>query len=545
MRFINRRDILKTSLLAGAGFALAPFGRKISAKNIYFQQGVASGDPLYDRVILWTRLTLNDKKTYKVRWQVSPSADFTPIVRQGIAKTNFNKDGIIKLDCDGLEAGTFYYYRFLIDGQSSPIGRTKTLPKGRIDEIRLGVASCANYNAGFFTAYRGLAQLKKLDAVLHLGDYIYEYANNAYGKHPDRPLKPRYEIITLSDYRQRYAHYRSDLDLQAFHAAHPIIPIWDDHEVSNNASREEAENHDPETEGDYQKRKQVARQAYFEWMPIRQGSWRKIYRHFVFGDLASLIMIDTRIDGRDKALLLSDFVKKNKDGQAFFDKQYWRKKWGDKRRQMMSRPQQIWLKSRLRKARQETLWTVIGNQIPFEPTFLPNLSLKEKLPDILTSSAQILALAKQAGLKKLPLSLDEWSGFPIAQKKLVEEIKRANNPTLVITGDTHHGWAAYYTDERDKAIGIEIATPGISAPGVESYIAKEFMAKLKKAFLETNPSMIFRDLTHRGFMVVAIKRDQARISWKWADVSQKQGKIKNGPSLIIQRATPNQARFIS
>lgn len=239
-----------------------------------FLHGVASGDPLADRVVLWTRVTgdADAPAEIPVSWVIAEDPALKRIVGAGVTLTSQDVDFTVKIDAEGLKAEKTYYFRFRSLGHSSPIGRTKTLPKKdrALERLRLAFASCSNYPYGFFNAYGAIAQRPDLDAVLHLGDYLYEYANGEYGDGSaiGRVPNPDREIVSLADYRARHAQYKTDPDLQEAHRQHPFIVVWDDHETTNNSWRDGAENHQPE-EGDFQARKAAAIQAYFEWMPLR------------------------------------------------------------------------------------------------------------------------------------------------------------------------------------------------------------------------------------------------------------------------------------
>ena len=271
-----------------------------------FLHGVASGDPLPAGVILWTRVTPTPQSlpgsgtgpTVAVGWQVAKDQAFAQIVRSGSTTTGPSADHTLKVDVTGLAPATTYYYRFILDGVRSPVGRTRTAPalNATVAGLRFGVVSCANYEGGFFSAYRHLAARNDLDAVLHLGDYLYEYEPGAYGPGPaiGRVHQPAREMVSLADYRQRHALYKTDADLRALHAKVPFIITLDDHETANDAWRDGAENHQPATEGPYAARKAAARRAYFEWMPIRKPSRGTIYRRLRFGRLAELSLLDLR-----------------------------------------------------------------------------------------------------------------------------------------------------------------------------------------------------------------------------------------------------------
>ena len=262
-----------------------------------FLHGVASGDPLQDRVILWTRVEPDGPGAIPVTWTMATDPELTSIVQTGSAMAIPARNWCLKVDADGLEPYTTYYYAFDALGARSPIGRTKTLPTGQVAHLRLGVTTCGAYNTGFFNTYAVMAE-EDLDYVVHLGDYIYEGIGSDVG---ERVHQPRKRTVTVDEYRMRYAQYRSDPDLQRLHQQHPMIAIWDDHEIANNAFDGGAEGHKPE-DGDWTARKQAAAQVHDEWLPRRltdPGNPGRLYREFRLGDLLDLIMLDTRLDGRD------------------------------------------------------------------------------------------------------------------------------------------------------------------------------------------------------------------------------------------------------
>ena len=284
--------------------------------NVYFSHGVASGDPLQDRVILWTRVIPGDgiPKKINVEWQISADDKFNKLINHGSAIAHPSADFTVKVDADRLKPAQQYFYRFISEGVISHIGTTKTLPTGEVSNFRIGFASCSNFPQGYFNAYHDMAA-QDLDLVLHLGDYIYEYPDGVYANQEaldrlGRHVKPAHEILTLDDYRTRYGVYRSDQNLQAVHQRHPFICVWDDHELTNDTWKTGAENHN-EGEGDFLSRIRAARQAYQEWMPIRthsSGAQGPIFRSFKIGDLADLFMLDTRFHGRDRGLSYSEDI---------------------------------------------------------------------------------------------------------------------------------------------------------------------------------------------------------------------------------------------
>ena len=321
---LRRRSLLQATGASLGALSLRGFAVDKPAAA-HFTHGIASGDPLADRVILWTRVLPGSGNAEAVpcTWQVAADDSFDTVVASGEAIARAERDYTVKVDAAGLAPGTSYCYRFIANGVISPVGCTRTLPVGAVSEFKMAVASCSNYPQGFFHAYRDIAEAD-LDVVLHLGDYLYEYpvgeyvnpvAENQFG----RKVEPEHEILVLEDYRMRHGLYRTDPDLQAAHAAHPWITVWDDHEMMNDTWRAGAENHD-EGEGDFFKRIHAARQAYHEWMPIRtgaEGDQGVIYRAFQIGDLADLLMLDTRLVGRDEQLDYAKGIEQAGSVEAF------------------------------------------------------------------------------------------------------------------------------------------------------------------------------------------------------------------------------------
>ena len=273
---ISRRDVLR-GMVAFPMVAALPLGGCTDdggEVHVIFVHGVASGDPLPDALIIWTRVSTATGPT-EVLWEVSAD-DFATIAKSGSFTTDESRDYTVKVDVTGLTAGTAYRYRFTALGETSTVGRARTPPAGAMDAARFAVVSCSSYAHGYFHAYRAVAG-EELDAVIHLGDYIYEYGDGEYGD--VRTYQPPHEIISLADYRTRYGYYRKDPDLQAVHRQHPFIAVWDDHESANNAWAEGAENHTTGIEGSWADRKAAAARAYAEWMPIRENDGpQKIHR---------------------------------------------------------------------------------------------------------------------------------------------------------------------------------------------------------------------------------------------------------------------------
>ncbi|MEO1256112.1 MAG: alkaline phosphatase D family protein, partial [Bacteroidota bacterium] len=359
---------------------------------------VSSGDPLYNQVIIWTRVTPQDSlPSVDVIWEVSKDDTFDEIIKTGTVSTNPSKDYTVKIDVEGLDAGSRYYYRFHALGKSSMTGKTMTASKDA-SNLKFGVVSCSNYDWGYFNSYGALAT-EELNAIIHLGDYIYEYAPGSYGDSTlGRAPIPNREILSLQDYRTRYSQYRLDKDLIAAHANHPFINIWDDHEIANNSYKDGAQNHQAD-EGSYEERKRIARQVYYEWIPIRENE--KHYRKFEFGNLADLVMLDERLEGRTEiADSLSDPTLM------------------DSSRTMLGMEQREWLIENIKVS--DAQWKIIGNQVIF--SYL------------------------NWGHATFNINLDSWDGYPIEQQIIANTLKEEEN-VVFITGDTHTAWAFEVTNK--------------------------------------------------------------------------------------------------
>jgi alkaline phosphatase D len=357
----SRREFFKRSGATTVALAAAsPLVQAVSSASSPFQHGVASGDPLSDRVILWTRVTpAAAKAAVPVSFVVATDAALANVVLRGSAKTNPGRDYTVKVDAAGLQPGKTYYYRFSAEGADSPVGRTRTLPVGPTSSLRFAVVSCSNHAYGYFNAYARIAQRADLDLVMHLGDYLYEYGAGQYGN--VRTPEPANEIITLADYRQRHAQYKRDSDSQAMHRQHPLVAIWDDHETANNSWQGGAENHTPATEGAWADRVAAALQAYYEWMPVRPvdtGNPRDNHRGYAYGDLADLLMLEERINARSEQLTTATHATPFGAGFATTDPGY-----GDASRGLLGTAEENWLGNRLRST--PARWKMLGQGVMF------------------------------------------------------------------------------------------------------------------------------------------------------------------------------------
>ena len=536
---LRRRSLLQATGASLGALSLRGFAIEKSAAA-HFTHGITSGDPLADRVILWTRVLPGSGKADSVpcTWQVATDDSFETVVASGEAVARTERDYTVKVDAAGLAPGTSYCYRFIANGVISPIGCTRTLPVGAVSEFKMAVASCSNYPQGFFHAYRDIAEAK-LDVVLHLGDYLYEYpmgyyanpvAENQFG----RTVEPEHEILVLEDYRMRHGLYRTDPDLQAAHAAHPWITVWDDHEMMNDTWRGGAENHD-EGEGDFFKRIAAARQAYHEWMPIRtgaEGDQGVIYRGFQIGDLADLIMLDTRLVGRDEQLDYAKGIEQAGSVEAFLKNDLY-----NPERQMLGAEQEAWLQQALQtsKARGAT-WQVLGQQVLMGKLNIPVIPPEELAKIELSEYAKPrVAEAQQLAPYGLPSNLDAWDGYPAARERLFAMLSaHASNP-ISLAGDTHNGWAFNLTNQKGEAVGVEWGTPGVSSPGLENYVplpTEQMQALLKGA----SPELAACDTSQRGWTEVTLTPGAATAQWRFVSSVTEPTFTTTGAALLSARA---------
>lgn len=515
-----------------------------------FEHGVASGDPLNDSVILWTRVTPERDGDVTVNWVVATDSSFTNIVTNGNYVTTAERDYTVKVDAIGLSSNTTYYYRFFVGNEQSTVGVTKTLPTGDVSAVKLAVVSCSNYPAGFFNVYDMIAQNSDLDAVLHLGDYIYEYGRGEYASDNaqaiGREVLPSNELLSLSDYRTRYAQYRTDERLQKIHAQVPFITIWDDHEVANDAWKDGAENHN-DGEGDYDSRKDYATQAYFEWIPIRPwslGDHVDIYRSFSFGNLLDLHMLDTRLLARDIQLDYSDYM--NADGS--FDETALEAALTDETRTMMGETQFAWLTQQLTAS--SATWQVIGQQVLMGRMTLPAaVALQEmSIGDYATQGPlALLAQRVAAGdetltadeisyvsenqsllteevlallaLPSVPYNLDAWDGYAYERERLFSLLSSLGKNTVVVAGDTHNSWANNLRDEGGNAVAVEFATSSVTSPGMEDYldISEDLASTYEAAVTDLVNDLQYTNLIDRGYLLLEITAERATSTWYFVD----------------------------
>lgn len=558
---ISRRDFLVLSA-RGVGAAVISYGLmgcngtadendEQQQISVNFNHGVASGDPLSDAIILWTRITPESDATISVAWEVATDKSFTDLVTTGATTTNADSDYTVKVDAIGLTAGTTYYYRFISNGSYSVTGQTKTLVSGSPESVKLAVISCSNYPTGYFNVYNLIAQQDDLDAVLHLGDYIYEYGRGGYASDNaeslNRQVLPETELFTLDDYRTRYAQYRSDNDLQAAHAKLPFISVWDDHEVANDTWREGAENHD-EDEGDFEERKLDALQAYFEWLPIRpwsEGNNEQIYRHFAFGDLVDLYMLDTRVLARDKQLDYSDYFDYSSN---LFDESSFNNDLYETERNMLGSEQLTWLNEQV--TANSATWQVLGQQVLMGEMKLPGaiaLGLMSTTDYAELGALALLAARYQAGdttlteqetsyflenaskltdevvaqlsIPSIPYNLDAWDGYATEREKVLDIFQDNNKNLVVLAGDTHNAWANDLSNSEGMVVGVEFATSSVTSPGLEYYlgISDDDAASIEAGLISLVDGLQYVNSNNRGYLTVTFSADSAQADWRFVD----------------------------
>ncbi len=451
-----------------------------------FYHGVASGDPTQNSVIIWTRISLDQaNETESVAWFVATDTSFTNIVAQGETSTSAEKDYTIKVDVTDLEAGTTYYYAFQHNGTNSIAGRTRTASDDA-DHLRFAIVSCSNYQHGFFNAYKRISERNDLDAVLHLGDYIYEYGENTAEIRPE--MMPDHEILELIDYRTRYSFYRLDEDLRKLHQQHPIICVWDDHEVANDSYIDGAQNHQ-EGEGDYQERKSKAHQAYFEWMPIRdrEDNAKKVYRKISYGNLVDLFMIDTRHEARMQQI-------EDIEDPTFYDEN----------RTLLGEEQKAWLLDGLNES--DAHWKLIGNQVLFTP-----FAYEQFVGAVGDLVVQLVA--------------DIWQGYPVERNQIINHIAENNiDNVIVLTGDIHATFASdipadpenlenYNPQTGEGSTLVEFVTPSVSSNNYDEYLDASAAQSLQNLIASTNPQVKASNLTEHGYFVLDLLYDRAQADW--------------------------------
>ena len=522
MVHVTRRTVVAaTPLLAAAGAAHA----KASAlARGTFTHGVASGDPTASAVILWTRFTPTSPGAATVRWEIADDEKFQHVRAHGEATASPLDDYCIKVDARGLAAGRRYFYRFVSAGDPSPTGLTRTAPSGGVESLSFALFSCANKPFGYFHAYAHAAAREDLDLCIHVGDYIYEYARGMYPSAgetvPGRLIEPANELVALSDYHARYASYRADPVLQELHRTKPFLAVWDDHELANDTWKDGAENHQPATEGAWSVRRVMAAKAYNDWMPIRrQSSLLQIYRRFDWGSLATIVMLDTRLIGRDQQLdwrtALGPVADKGPAALAEAATAFERGPLGDVRRSLLGADQEAWMRRELRRSKSRGVpWQILAQQIVVGKQGFP-VNATSLLGDGASERArQFAGIGALVGHLGYGWNLDSWSGYPPARDRFLQSCARDGANALVLSGDSHNAWANNLPGGRDgRPAAIEIGGMSVSSPGFERTFTNVAPGGREQAMVAANPELAWCDVTHRGYAAAKLTATQVDVDW--------------------------------
>ncbi|MFJ2836371.1 alkaline phosphatase D family protein [Nocardia sp. NPDC087230] len=522
----------RTLFKGGTAAAAAVFASTATAHaaGAVFRHGVASGDPLPGAVILWTRVSVAEDAVpgsglgapATVRWEISANESFAGIAASGTVTATADADHTVKVDATGLAPATDYYYRFTALGETSPVGRTRTAPAtdSEVDRLRLGLVSCSNWEAGWFGSYRHLAARTDLDAVVHLGDYIYEYARGKYtGRNGAvRGHEPANEIVSLADYRTRHGQYKTDPDLLALHASVPFICTWDDHESADNSWREGSENHDPAVHGPWSARRAASAQAYLEWMPVRAartGTDVQIYRRLRFGTLAELSMLDLRS------------YRDHEAGPGAG----WRQA-DDPARTITGRAQMDWLTAGLSSS--PARWKLIGNSVMIAPLVFPPLE-----------PATTQAITEAIGVPQggLTVNGDQWDGYTADRRTLFRTIVEDNVADVVfLTGDIHTSWAADLPLDAANypggaTVGAEFVIPSVTSSSVGDLLkvpARTASVAAEEAIKAANHHLRYTELDSHGFGVLEVTPTQTQMDWFYVlDVTDPATGVRHGASFAV------------
>ncbi|GGY54114.1 alkaline phosphatase D family protein [Parvularcula lutaonensis] len=519
---ISRRTALLGGVVGGVG-ACASDPQILSFESLQdnleetFACGVASGDPDQESVVLWTRVH-GGTGYIPVDVEVSGTEDFANVIWRDRTSTDASRDFTVKVVADGLEPGKHYYYRFRVLDRTSPVGRTKTLPEQTYG-ARFAVASCSNFPFGYFNAYDHIARQEPLDAVIHLGDYIYEYGPEGYGGAKGAALgrvhEPQREIISLEDYRIRHRQYKCEPASRRMHARHPLIAIWDDHETSNDSFKDGAENHQPATEGRWEGRKRAALQAYYEYMPVRDpqpGRKREnLYRSYSWGNFLTLTAIESRLTARTKQISYSEVVPTLTSPEAV--ERFRRDVLGDPSRELLGNEQRRFVEASLKRSVQKgDNWRLIANQVLFARVIAPDLGEYVTEDDVALIEPQWPEIRDFLAFSALglPLNTDSWDGYPAARERFYRAADAAGaRDLIVLTGDTHQFWANDLKRDSGEHMGVEIGTSGVTSPGPSAYLgdkAFDFSLLLRRE----NPEVRYTDPVNNGYVLLELDEDGGR-----------------------------------
>ena len=446
-----------------------------------FAHAVASFDPTSSGVLLWTRLS----GSREAEWVIARDPGLHDVVASGSAGTGPERDHTVVVEVGGLEAATTYWYRFSANGARSPVGRTRTLPDAPTRRLRLGLACCAHYSVAPLGVYRALAE-REVDLVVHLGDYIYE-DDGSQGVRTHRPPRP---AVSLDDYRDRLAQLREDRDLQALHLRHPMIGIWDDHDLADNAWRDGAKHHDPQTQGTWADRVAAAARARQEWVPARLRdpadplvAWRSL----PIGDLVEIVLLDTRLTGRD--------LQAGDEGAKALH---------DPSRSLLGDEQRAWLRTRLLDTSRP--WALVASGVVVNSMSL-SVPFRSWLNPLLPNG--------YAQIDGEVIHDDQWDGYPAERERLagwIRERAAAGSRTVLVSGDVHSSWAFEGPCGEDGPVAVEFTVPAVSSAAMARAHYPGAWRLLDRA-VNRMDHVRWAEVTERGYVVLDITPDQVRSEW--------------------------------
>ncbi|WP_310497409.1 alkaline phosphatase D family protein [Sandarakinorhabdus sp.] len=504
-----RSAIDRRAFLAATGAGLLLPARPALARlwaGSGFTHGVASGDPGPGSIKLWTRYARADGAATVLKVEMAETPDFAQIIARAEALAGAETWGTAQARMTGLPDGRWLWYRFVApDGTMSPPGRTRTLPQGALSRFNIAVFSCSNRPFGHFNAYAHAAARADVDLVVHLGDYIYEYQMGSYPEAPmpGREMLPVDEIIAIDDYRQRYASYRVDPGLQELHRLFPMIAIWDDHEFANDTYNGGAQNHQ-EGEGAWNMRKAAALKAHAEWLPGPDRPWQR----YDIGDLVSVITLDTRMTGRDKQLDLGAAMKGGTTGLKDF------------RDGVLNAPQRTILGAEQEAFVADALagsvksgrkWQFLAQQVVMGDVFTPKDAMSWLAPDADRRAKGYIQGGLAAAALGIPGSMDMWSGYPQARRRLLQSAASAGSDLIVVAGDSHNAWAFNHSLD-GKPVAAEFGVQSVTSPGYETALAAD-PAVVRAGLIGSSPGLQWCDTSRRGYMTVAFTPGETRCDW--------------------------------
>lgn len=468
-----------------------------------FTHGVASFDPTPDSVLLWTRVAGAER----VRWHVAPATDVAASAG-GEAVVPAEADGCVTVEVEGLVPGTSYRYWFEAEGRRSPVGLTRTLPAWGRDPFRIAVVCCADYSRGHFGVYRAVAGAD-VDLVLHVGDYIYE----SRGRGEVRPTEPEGTLTTLADYRARHAQARSDPDLRALHQRHPVVAVWDDHDIADNAWRNGAKGHDPAEHGPWQDRLAAATGAWHEWLPTRRRDPTDpltIWRSLTVGDLAELVLLDTRIAGRDEHA--------DRDGSPAI---------GDPDRSLLGDDQRSWAHERVRDTTRP--WCLLVSAVVVNRMRLP------------VPGGDVLGDAAPSGYAIIDgeaMCTDEWDGYPAERDRLTGALADRGSGAVLLAGDVHSAWAFEGPRGPDGSpVAVEFVAPCVTSLPMAGHLPPGWSV-LADELAEHLPGARWFDLERHGFVLLEVAADQIRADWFAVDPEDPEARAEPMASWVHELGSP-------